>query len=208
MYADRGVVFLPGLLGAEEVTRLQEAVDDELRRAAAGATVARARFHNDAALWRRDDRFRAVCLNSRLPAIAARLMRSMRVTLLLDELFVKEPQTPVKVPWHNDLPYWPVAGDKSLSFWLALDRATVENGLVEYVAGSHRWGMEIRPQAFAGDTRYEKNLSFAPPPDIDAHREAYDIVSWPVEPGDGIAFHGLTLHGSSSNDSCGARRRA
>ena len=35
-----------------------------------------------------------------------------------------------------------------------------------------------------------------------------DFLAWDVEPGDVIAFHALTLHGASGNQSSTRRRRA
>ena len=44
-------------------------------------------------------------------------------------------------------------------------------------------------------------------PDIDATREDYEILGWSVEPGDCIAFHGVTVHGAAGN-AAETRRRA
>jgi ectoine hydroxylase-related dioxygenase (phytanoyl-CoA dioxygenase family) len=35
-----------------------------------------------------------------------------------------------------------------------------------------------------------------PVPDIDSNPEQYDIVAWPLEPGDAIVFDFRTLHGT------------
>ncbi|MGX2011500.1 phytanoyl-CoA dioxygenase family protein, partial [Enterobacter asburiae] len=43
-------------------------------------------------------------------------------------------------------------------------------------------------------------------PDIDAHQDDYDIVSWALEPGDAVAFHYRTLHGARGNATARARR--
>ena len=43
-------------------------------------------------------------------------------------------------------------------------------------------------------------------PDIDADREAFDIRSWAVEPGDAITFNFRTRHGAPANHSPVRRR--
>ena len=42
-------------------------------------------------------------------------------------------------------------------------------------------------------------------PDVDADREAFDVVGWPLEPGDAVAFNMLTLHAAAGSAN---RRRA
>ena len=44
-------------------------------------------------------------------------------------------------------------------------------------------------------------------PDIEAHREDYQIISWDLEPGDVYVFHGMTVHGSPGNSTQTRRRR-
>lgn len=46
-----------------------------------------------------------------------------------------------------------------------------------------------------------KNDTLEEIPDIGAHRERYDIISWDTEPGDCILHHALTVHGAPGNDS-------
>ena len=36
-------------------------------------------------------------------------------------------------------------------------------------------------------------------PDIEAHRDSYEIIGWDYEPGDVILFHGHVLHGAGGN---------
>ncbi|MCB2034363.1 MAG: phytanoyl-CoA dioxygenase, partial [Ottowia sp.] len=43
-------------------------------------------------------------------------------------------------------------------------------------------------------------------PDIEAARERFPIIGWPVEPGDVIAFHMLSLHASAGVDGDTRRR--
>jgi ectoine hydroxylase-related dioxygenase (phytanoyl-CoA dioxygenase family) len=45
-------------------------------------------------------------------------------------------------------------------------------------------------------------------PDIDGHRDTYNVLGWALEPGDAVAFNYLTLHGAPANKSRHEQRRA
>jgi hypothetical protein len=52
--------------------------------------------------------------------------------------FIKEPGSRSYVSWHQDLNYWGLDGDDEVTAWFALTPATVENGCMRFVPGSHR----------------------------------------------------------------------
>jgi ectoine hydroxylase-related dioxygenase (phytanoyl-CoA dioxygenase family) len=167
------------------------------------------RFYGDFFLWRRSEDFRAFAFTSPLPALAARLMRSGRVNLFYDQLFVKEPGSVEPTPWHQDLPYWPVSGAQVISIWVPFDEVGPENGAVTYVRGSHRWGRMFRPQAFDPDNAGAFAGSPYPPmPDIDGAGPSYELISWTLAPGDVLIHHPLTIHGAPGNLTTDRRRRA
>ncbi len=138
-------------------------------------------------------RYRFVCTN---------LQTLRRATTLL----IKEPGTPTRTPWHQDLPYWPIDGWKVCSLWLALDPVTAESGAVEYIKGSHRWGRRYKPATFSGQHDYQEPLP--PVPDIEAMRDELEIVQFELQPGDCTIHHGLLVHGSPGNLQPHRRRRA
>ena len=105
-------------------------------------------FFGDMFMWKSDPDFRAAALSSPAPEIAARLMNSTSAEFFYDQLFVKEPGTAHPTPWHQDQPYWPVTGEQVTSVWIALDEIDRSNGAVEFIAGSHRWGVSYRPTPF------------------------------------------------------------
>ena len=55
-------------------------------------------------------------------------------------LFCKPGGDGRQVPWHQDGVYWPLTPMETVTVWLALDDATVENGCMRYIPGSHRQG--------------------------------------------------------------------
>ena len=162
-------------------------------------------YFGDLVMWRRIPEFEEFVLRGPAAAIAGRLMGAAKVTFYHDHLLVKEPRTPEHTPWHHDLPYFPIDGQQVCGLWLALDpvdRATA----IEFVAGSHRWGRWFAPRYFADGTDYYDDADFDTVPDIDADRDRYRVLAWELEPGDCLAFHALTLHGSPGNLSQHRRR--
>ena len=63
------------------------------------------------------------------------------------------------------------------------------------------------PRTFAAETPmvFEPEGGLADVPDIEADRDAHEILGWELEPGDAVAFHMLTLHAAAGT---ATRRRA
>jgi ectoine hydroxylase-related dioxygenase (phytanoyl-CoA dioxygenase family) len=217
-YDRAGAICLRGFFGAEWVERLGHAIDRLTERPGPlaeiyGAAEGKAGFYGDRFVWTFDPDFRAFALDSAAGAIMARLMRSSTARLYCDHVLVKEPGTMARTPWHHDLQAWPIEGWQIGSLWLALDEATVENGAVEYVAGSHRWGKRFRSDAFGRAGRGGETFAalaeeeYECCPDIDAERARHELLCWEMAPGDCVVFHALTVHGAPGN-ATERRRRA
>lgn len=158
--------------------------------------------------WKKYASYRELVFGSPLPAIAADLMKSDRVQLLYDHSFNKEPGSPVPVPWHHDLTFWPVSGSQICSVWVALDEVTTESGAVCFVRASHLWEQRFRPSLELNpETARIANMLLEPSPDYFEVRGA-DLISWDMLPGDALVFSALTLHGSRGNYSTTKSRRA
>ena len=165
-------------------------------------------YFDDFGNWDRIAEYRDFVFDSPAAELAGRLMRSREARLFLENMLIKEPGTLEASPWHQDLPYYCVAGERLCSIWLPLD-AVPRAACVEFVAGSHRWGRMFTPRRFADHRDYGYPAgTFEPLPDIEARREDYDILSWEVEPGDCIVFHMLTLHRAPATARLATRRRA
>ncbi|NKB56406.1 MAG: hypothetical protein GKS00_08725 [Alphaproteobacteria bacterium] len=110
-----GAVVMRDVIDASWRARLQAAIDRDI--ADPGPFVhgydtadGKGRFHGNLRIWENDPDFRALCLESHLPALAAQFFDSEKVNLLYDQLFVKEPGTENRTRWHNDQPYWAIRG--------------------------------------------------------------------------------------------------
>lgn len=120
------------------------------------------------------------------------------VSVFFSQVFCKPPEVGGPKPVHQDNFYFgPDELGATLTVWIALDAATIENGCLFYGDGSHRGPV----YSHVAPTDEPYNLQI-PPGDIQAFR----MTPAPV-PAGGISFHhGNTWHQSSSNLSSRPRR--
>ena len=134
-----------------------------------------------------------VC-NSKIVNIIARLLGTDDIKMYGDQLFMKAPEgVGTAQRWHQDSASWRDIFPKDLvSAWTAIDHATTDNGCLNFVPGTHRWGM----------MRGEQLAPFLE----DLGSDEWPIVPVPLKPGSISFHHSLTLHQSGVNNS-NARRR-
>jgi len=113
---------------------------------------------------------------------------------------VKAPGADEPTPWHHDHPYYCLDGFETCSLWIPLDDVPRDSA-VEFIAGSHQWGRLFQPRMFVGEDYPPSADGFEIMPDIDGHRDDYEILSFDLEPGDCAAFHFRTVHGAPGNQS-------
>ena len=150
--------------------------------------------------WRITPGYHDILWNPRF-VMAARQLLGGLVRFWHDQLFYKPAKKGGVVAWHQDYSYWtrtkPVA---HLTCWCALDDATEENGCLQYIPCSHRWGLLPKP-VIAGDLHGIKDFLNEEQQEALAHP-----VFAPVKAGEAIFHHPLTLHGSGENKSDRPRR--
>jgi ectoine hydroxylase-related dioxygenase (phytanoyl-CoA dioxygenase family) len=207
-YRRDGAVCLRGLF-RDWVAALREGVARNIADPGPVATEHRVddgRFFEDYCNWQRIPEYRDFVLDSPAAEAAARLMGARRVQVFHEHVLVKEPGTAKATPWHHDMPYYCVEGGQTASLWLALDPVSAEVS-PEFVAGSHLWGRLFYPRLFDDGSDYAfGGGGYETVPDIEAEREAHRILSWPLEPGDAVAFNFMTLHAAPGNPGQGRRR--
>ena len=208
-YAADGAVCLRQLLAPEEVALLARGIDANLAQPSPRAKVASRPddpgfFIEDFCNWQHNADYRDFIFGSPLAQAAALLMQSRTARLYHDHMLTKEPGTRAPTPWHQDQPYYNVAGRQNASFWIPVDPVSRASTL-EFVAGSHL-GPWLMPRTFMDlQARWFPEGSLADLPDINATREQQPIIGWALEPGDVVCFHMLALHASAGVD--GSRRR-
>ena len=108
--------------------------------------------------------------------------------------FCKMPHDGKAVAWHQDASYWPLTPSKAATVWLAIDDATIENGCMKFIGGSHLFGhMTYRPSA--DDEGNVLNQT------IDDVEQYGDEVFNELKAGQASLHSDLLLHGSEANDS-------
>ncbi|RUR18567.1 phytanoyl-CoA dioxygenase [Legionella sp. km535] len=193
-----GAVCLRQLLTEDEINTLRKGIELNLSNLSPRTKVASRPddpgfFVEDFCTWQSNPFYQKILFESQLGAVAAQLMQSQEVRLYHDHLLVKEPGTRQVTPWHQDQPYYNVAGKQNCSFWIPVDPVSRESTL-EFVAGSHL-GPWLMPRSFMDNqAKWFPEGSLQELPDIEQSREDFPIIGWDIEPGDVVCFHMLTLH--------------
>jgi ectoine hydroxylase-related dioxygenase (phytanoyl-CoA dioxygenase family) len=152
-----------------------------------------------------NDQYRRLLAESSIRRIVTALWGNPEIWFMYEQIFLKEGTASRRSPWHQDAPYLCVEGDDLAVMWITFDRVAKEDSL-EFVRGSHRATL-YNTSSFSGDDDTEPLSEGLPRlPDIEGDRDPWDIVSWPVEPGDVIVFHPAMLHGGAGTRRGGRRR--
>ena len=209
-FARDGAVVIRGALSPSQVALAAAGIEAVLADPSPLALTASSpddpgRFVEDFRNWQRIDAISELALDPALGALAAELMGSATARFFHDHVLVKEPGTRQRTPWHQDLPYFNVAGTQNVSFWIPVDPVPID-GSLEFVGGSHL-GPWCTPRTFMDQVaRWFPDGQLAELPDIEADRSAFPILTWDLEPGDLVAFHMLTIHGAPGFVGPGRRR--
>jgi len=112
--------------------------------------------------------------------------------------FCKLPGDGKQVSWHQDSSYWPLSPSKTVTAWLAIDDADVENACMRFIPGSHHLGhltytLSENDEANVLNQTVEGAEALGRPVDVELKAGQISIHS------------DLLLHGSEMNQS--ARRR-
>jgi len=151
--------------------------------------------------WRITPGLHDVLWNPAFVMAASQLLGGKAVRFWHDQIFYKPAKKGGVVAWHQDYSYWtrtkPVA---HITCWCSLDDATEENGCLQYIPGSHQWGL-LPKTNLAGDLHGIRDYL------TPEQQKQFDQVQLaPVKAGEAIFHHPLTLHGSGENKSTRPRR--
>lgn len=213
-YARDGAAILKGIIPVEWVDYMRDAVDRMLERSDPSsqdyADEGDKRFFAQAFPWLLDEAFKIWAVYGPLKDLARQVMTDVdSLNFFYDQIFVKEPGAAKATPWHQDFPYLPLNGEQILRIWVPFDRVTAEGGAVQYLRGSHKWGVTYHPSGFKAipeitdaylDSPYEDQ------PDFEADYERYEWLVGAAEPGDALLHHPMTVHGSRGNTTGNFRR--
>ena len=132
----------------------------------------------------------------RLGELAGRLVGADAMRIWHDQALVKQPHSNA-TSWHNDDPYWSFSSYSSVNMWVPLDDATLANGCLWYLPGTHKTATYdlVRIGPNMGDL-------------LEQHPEwkKLDGVPTPCPAGSIVIHNGLVTHGAGPNLTSRARR--
>ncbi len=118
------------------------------------------------------------------------------------KLMLKDAHTGGAFLWHQDFGYWQPKGYCLFPFMascmIAVNRATMENGCLQVLKGSHHIGLITHVAVDSQNT--------ADPERVAAAEERLPLVHLELEPGAAVFFHANLLHRSDKNLSDHPRR--
>jgi phytanoyl-CoA hydroxylase len=123
-------------------------------------------IHQFVNMWKVVPEYREAIHNPTVTAAVRTLMGVEQIRLWHDQIISKPPHDNAKFAFHHDFYFWPLDRPRMITCWLALDDATVDNGCMHVIPGSHR------------DPRYQ-------PVDCDLSEDIHlsPVAQGPGEPG-------------------------
>lgn len=109
----------------------------------------------------------------------------------------KPPRDGAATPWHQDEAYWnPAVEHRAISIWVPLQEATMENGCLQFVGGTH--ALEVQPHELINPDSH--GLKVVDPESVG------EAVACPLPPGGATVHTSRTMHYAGPNTSDGPRR--
>jgi phytanoyl-CoA hydroxylase len=143
-------------------------------------------------VYDREPLFKAWMRDPEMYPILEQLLGETPVLLLAhhNSIMTKLPHISSVTTWHQDIRYWHFENDNLLSVWLSLGNEYLENGLLEFIPGSHK--MKFRADQFDVNAGFRDDLPENKT--IIANRVHYELNK-----GDVVLFHAKTLHYANKN---------
>jgi phytanoyl-CoA hydroxylase len=196
-FEGKGYFILEGFFTGKEIDGVASAIDHfaashekKMREEGAQGISRPGEISFTAHLAERDPAIAAFCRHQKMVALTTELI-GPDVRLYWDQSVYKQPETPREFPWHQDNGYTPVEPEQYYTCWLALNDATLENGCIWVLPGSHKQGTLPHSDSPIGRVGYTGEDQGIPVP---------------VSKGSMIVFSSLLLHKSGPNISSGTRK--
>jgi ectoine hydroxylase-related dioxygenase (phytanoyl-CoA dioxygenase family) len=146
-------------------------------------------------IHRHEPAFNAFCRDRRLLTLVSALL-GPDLDCFLSQFIFKNPGA-LGQPWHQDAFYFPFDRRPQVGVWLAVTRATLENGPLWVLPGSQREPIhKVEP-----DRREHAQMGYVEITDHDVSGERPVLL----EAGDVLLFHSHLMHKSTDNLSRGMR---
>ncbi len=185
-YEQNGFVIVPKIFTAEQVAAIKDAAILELEEIDCLKTP------SGVNVWMADelpDDLQAAVMHPSLTAIVRELIGDQSEFLSVKTVF-KSSEMRFASPWHQDWFYW--NGAAKLSAWVALDSASVANGCLRIIPGTHT--REFPMVTIETGPGFDKQID---PSEL----AGLTLVDVTVNAGDVVFFHDLAVHASHDNTS-------
>jgi len=196
-YERDGVVRIRQLISVADVAEIRAQLDRYIRDVLPSVPEADRVLEADGVsvrnLWRvekHDAFFRSLALRPDFQCLAETLANGPVETRGV-ETFSKPARVGSGVPPHQDNAYFCRRPPDVFTLWIGIDPATVQNGAVQYLLGSHR---EMLPHKVSGVAGNSMGLVGDPP-------DGYETFLGSLNSGDALAHHCQTVHFSKPNES-------
>ena len=167
-------------------------VEPAVQRGEASPASPLERLRKVEGLVEHEDAFARLAADSRVLDVMQDLV-GPDIKLFRDALMMKPPRHGSAKPYHQDSAYWQIDPPDLVSAWIALDDATLENGCMRVIPGSHKAG--VMEHQHLQDYQVDE-----------AKLDTSNEVLVPLNAGGCLFFHSLLLHATAPNHSPHARR--
>ena len=169
-YRENGFVVCHDFLSADELETWRQAVDGAVRQRGKQRMIHQEVdeekeesyydyvFVQRVNLWQDNPDLRRLILDPRLGKMAADLAGVDGMRIWHDQALIKQPWAN-PTGWHLDNPFWSYSSRETLSLWVALDDATLQNGCLYFLPGSHKTATFDNVQYRREHQRYLSHLS-------------------------------------------------
>ena len=144
-------------------------------------------------VYDREEVFQEWMKNEKIRPILKQILNDTPILTLAhhNSIMTKMPKDSTRTFWHQDRRYWNFENDDLVSVWLALDNEYLENGLLEFIPGSHKMSFD--------KNRFDEASNF-----LDENKENQELIKTKIhtnlDKGDVVLFHCKTLHHASKNN--------
>lgn len=200
-YARDGYIIRKGLLSQDEVADFRDHARKQLEAEnASGAVMSKGDKEGKTTLlkmWTKaeDDKYGLLARDERMVGLAEGAV-GKPIYLYSHKMTMKQPREGGAWEWHQDFGYWYNYGclaPDMMSIYIALDKATRENGCLQVLKATHKLGRlnHIREN---DQTNVEQEH-------LEAALKRFEHVYVEMEAGDALVFDGNLLHRSDANRS-------
>lgn len=201
-YERDGVIRVHGLLTPQQLSEVRSELARYTHEILPNVPASDRTFESDGQtvrnLWRmemHDEYFARLAVRPDILELVSKLVHGEPV-LIGVETFNKPAKTGSGVPAHQDNAYFCQSPPDTLTVWIAIDAATVENGAIYYTKGSQHTLLPHVPSGVVGNS-----FGLAHTPEVAPEDEFVGVL----QPGDALIHHGQTIHRSDPNTTDQAR---